>query len=78
MQRNRRTYEVKPDRKVGGWKIVTGRGNCVKRTWTKREAVSAGASRARTAALEFGIEATLRVRNTDGSVSETRSYKVFI
>jgi len=77
MQQSRRTYEVKPDRIVGGWKVVTGRSNCVKRTWTKREAISAAASRARTAAVEFGINTTLRVRNTDGSVSEVRSYKSF-
>lgn len=73
--RNHRLYEVRQDRVEGGWKIVTGKGTCVKRTETRREAESEGRRRARLAASDFGINTTLRVRNVDGSVSEERSYQ---
>lgn len=72
--RNHRLYEVRNDRSVGGWKIVTGKGTCVKRTQTRREAEQEARRRARLAADEFGLNTTLRVRNTDGTVSEERSY----
>lgn len=74
--RNHRLYEVKleSNREVGGWKIVTGKGNCVKRTTSRREAVTLARSKARVAAEDFGVNTTLRVRNSDGTVSEERSY----
>ena len=74
MAKNHRLYEVRSDRNVGGWKIVTGRGTCVKRTNTRREAEQDARRRAKLAADEFGINTTLRIRNTDGTVSEERSY----
>lgn len=71
---NHRLYEVRSDRNVGGWKVVTGKGKCVRRCQTRREAESVGRDRARTAANEFGFKTTLRIRNSDGTVSEERSY----
>lgn len=72
--RNHRLYEVRQDRVCGGWKIVTGKGTCVKRTETRREAEADARRRARLAASDFSVNTTLRIRNTDGSVSEERSY----
>jgi len=72
--KNHRLYEVRSDRNIGGWKVVTGKGTCVKRTETRREAEQEGRRRARLAASDFGINTTLRVRNADGSVSTEQTY----
>ena len=72
--KNHRLYEVKNDKSVGGWKIVTGKGTCVKRTFTRREAESEARRRAKMAADEFGVNTTLRIRNMDGTISEEQSY----
>jgi len=73
--RNHRLYEVRSDKNVGGWKVVTGKGTCVKRTATRREAIASGRNKASVCASDFGINATLRVRNVDGTISEERSFK---
>jgi hypothetical protein len=73
--RNHRLYEVRSDATVGGWKIVTGKGTCVKRTGNRREAISLARGKAKVAAEEFGINTTLRVRDMNGTVSEERSFK---
>ena len=72
--RNHRLYEVRSDKNVGGWKVVTGKGTCLKRATTRREAVSSGRAKARNAAADFGINTTFRVRNMDGTIAEERSF----
>ncbi len=72
--RNHRLYEVKFDRVACGWKIVTGKGTCVKRTQTRREAESIAREKARIAASNFGINTTCRIRNLDGQVSRESFY----
>lgn len=68
--RNHRLYEVKPERNVsvGGWKVVTGKGTCVKRTTSEKAAVREGTRRAKMAASNWGINTTLRVRDRDGYI----------
>lgn len=78
MRRNHRLYEVKADQNVGGWKIVTGKGTCVKRTDSRREAISDARRRARLAAQEFGVNTTVRVRNLDGTVTELVSHEAVL
>lgn len=72
----RKIYEVQPDRTLGGWKVVSN-GTCLKRTNTQREAIRAGAQRARNRASDpdFGSDATLRIRTAGGQFSEEREYK---
>ena len=74
--RRRKVYEVQADRKVGGWKIVS-EGTCLKRTTTKKEAITAARERARNRATDpdFGSNAELRVRNMNGSVYEVARYE---
>lgn len=74
MRKQHRLYQVTFDRTADNWKVVTGRGNCVFRGDTRREAISVARARAKTAAEGFGINTTLRVRNMDGTISEQRSY----
>jgi hypothetical protein len=74
----REVYEVMPDHSVGGWRVVNSNGTCLKRTTTKRDAVRAGASRARACAegswARDPLDATLRVRDSNGRFDFERNY----
>lgn len=73
MTARREIYEVMPDRNNGGWKVINSNRTCLKRTLTKREAVTAGQERARNRARDFG-PSTLRIRDSFGRFQEERSY----
>lgn len=72
--RNHRLYEVKLDRNEGGWKVVTGKGTCVKRTTSRREAEREGKRRARLAASDWGVNTTLRVRDELNFVTDEQTF----
>ena len=74
----RETYTVRP-RSDGGWEVVNGNGTCLLRRSTKRDAVSAGAQRARNRTKDSTFRAAapsrLVVKLADGRrIDEERFY----